>query len=44
METSVLQLELEPPGNQFPSLSPAGKYALSLDVCEAGMCLKAISS
>lgn len=33
LETSVLQQKLEPPGYQFPS--PAGKDALSLDVCNA---------
>lgn len=43
LEALVLQLKLEPPGNQFPSPSPAGKYALSLDIYKAGMRLKAIS-
>lgn len=41
LETSVLQQKLEPPGYQFPS--PAGKDALSLDVCNARVSLKAIS-
>jgi len=43
LETSALQLQLEPPGNPFPSPPPAGKCALSLDVCEAGVSPKAIS-
>lgn len=40
LETSALQLKLEPPGYQFPSPSPAGKDALSWYVCNARMSLK----